>query len=770
MRLSLYRSENRRGSCVRFNSAPADGVAVRLENGAWHAQTVTAGGGTYRFVGVENGRVTVSATDGLKVARAEVNLIADVTTVDLELALGTRLSGLVRSTHGDPVPGADITLEAADYTLYVRSDDGGQYAGLQTSEHSGTLSVRADGFVDLKEPVALTPGEQRHDITLQAEALFGGVVVDEQGTPVSKAILEVDHRQESSDGDGGFLMVRLAPGHHALRITHPAFETANLVVDAPNVLARLELSHGLSISGRAEIPAGAPVPNAAVKVVGTGHDAKTDANGRFVVSGLSAGKAAAEKLTLLAETRGALPLRGRLALTLGHASVTDVRLVMHELSAISGFVEMSTPGPLESGLYVAALPLTDGSDGSDGRRPVATHPQDGGFFRIGPLEEGDYEVVAGVGSESSVRTRTHSGDTQVRLIVPRGTPVRGRVVDGTGAPLKGFTVNDRRFDSDTGEFEVSMAAGTQELTVAADRYLPVKKSVEIVAGAPVSVGDIVLGSGQDVTVQVVRGDTRAPVAGARVVAQSTWDSMFRDDESLATTGSDGRATVHGIGAGDTLVVAAAGFGAQRVSFAAGELEKIVVLTAGGHPKVWVLDSTGKPIEAVVDLTSVEHPADAPRGLTDAVTGLAELSDVAPGKWVVTAHVTSGRVVSATVQIVSGGEQTVELRAPSSTPVVIFDTTQLGAGSWAMLVLPPSFAAPRSLDELRVLDGLAAANTYLSPPDRALVEVLSPGNYLAVLIREDSDKGSAVFSMPLTVTAAVGQVVTLPPPKILTTLR
>jgi len=146
----------------------------------------------------------------------------------------------------------------------------------------------------------------------------------------------------------------------------------------------------------------APLPDAIVSLTlilpgipaaATGFQAVTDANGRFVLERLFAGR-----YQLQVQKSGFAPLTGpfeakTIDVTAGQ-SMTGLELALRTAAVLVGHIVDTNGHPLV-GLTVSALRQTAGADG----RPIATTAQmaqtnESGEFRLASLSEGNYVVIA----------------------------------------------------------------------------------------------------------------------------------------------------------------------------------------------------------------------------------------------------------------------------------------------------------------------------------------------------------------------------------------
>jgi len=306
-----------------------------------------------------------------------------------------RIAGLVRSRHGEPLPGVTVCAHPAaghdagrDDT--ATTDAGGRYeiAGLPPGL-SYHVYVRDDArpgerereAVDLDVPApGLVDGptftvEPPHVLTLR--------VVDRTGRPIPRASVAVVRREDASatrtDG-AGRLLERVAAGACRISIRVPGAPDVGLDVEVPesattvdlgDVVVDLELPPPppvVRVTGRVLAEDGSPVEGAAVVVEGTGDATVSGEGGRFA---LDLGTAGAPE-TVVARTADGR-VSGGVAIDPRAADRGPVDLVLQTLRTVRGRVDG------------AALPRSAGVR----------------LERIGPGASGAIEAPRGLGPDGT---------------------------------------------------------------------------------------------------------------------------------------------------------------------------------------------------------------------------------------------------------------------------------------------------------------------------------------------------------------------------------
>jgi len=569
---------------------------------------VTDADGRYRIDDVAPGEALVTAEGGGWVpkdagdpARGFDPLVAlvepgKVTTVDLVVARGARLAGVVLGPDGAPSPGAVVRALA-------RASDAMPRPGGPTPTFTPTASG-ADGVFLLEglasdrpyDVVVTAPGaaETRVGPTLATTATppprvevrlvpihaIDVLVVDaEKATPVVGATVRVTGTNgiaatsrvgAVTDGQGR-ARVEVAPGAAAtVHVAHEdflPFPGTKVVDGEPRVVVTLRPA--LTISGTVLQPDGTPAAAARVTSDGRGRwvrPTQTDARGRFRLTSLEAGTYDVEARLLKAERVGLV------ATASVAAGTTDLvlKLVRPEGQATGLVVKVLDPdGKPVPRAYVQVDYGNGGSSGSTAEDGVAIVDVSGraaglagatvvvraprartgtllpfGPARLGPLTGHETEVEIRLPVEATVTGVVRD---------PDGAPVRGAVViaatEEQGRNLEGAFTRDggdlprARTDAD-GRFRLGgLADGAEvDVHVAPPPDFPRPEPVRVRGGQQDVVVTLVPGTAVVVTVLDEAG---APVQGATV--NTTVVEERRDEASwrLPQSGPQGRADATG---------------------------------------------------------------------------------------------------------------------------------------------------------------------------------------------------------------------------------
>ncbi|HVI03806.1 MAG TPA: carboxypeptidase regulatory-like domain-containing protein [Enhygromyxa sp.] len=402
-------------------------------------------------------------------AEANTDSVAPTERAEIFLTPESVITGVV--THADtnaPVAGATVQARTSGFF-----GSGGSGAALTDEDGRFRISGLAPGIYELMAATDELFGESAEQIHLglaeQAEsnvrvhpafAVRGRVVIAETGEPCSAGRVNLDG--DDFDGyariedDGTILIQALLPGEYEVKPTcdghMPEDKYEPLVItDASVDGVEWTVHTGLAIRGIVVDHRGDPVEKVNVHAQPKpkpGDDpraqrtsqwgAETESDGSFALSGLLAGD-----YELGVWSQGYPPLPEPVAVELAEGTnVEDLRVVLPATGRLEGIVRDEAGEPVagvtvETGL-VDAWSNNRARTGDDGR------------FRFEHVQLGRHRVSAQIGWFDQMRAPgttdddvqgelvdvTEQATAEVELVVERraGT-IRGRVVDGDGAPI-----------------------------------------------------------------------------------------------------------------------------------------------------------------------------------------------------------------------------------------------------------------------------------------------------------------------------------------------
>jgi len=382
--------------------------------------------GRYRIRGLAKSKLGVLAVaGGYAEGRSREVAISPgqhASGVDITLSAGTYLFGRVADPRGAPISGAQIS---------AKPDVGGQIDSFTDADGmyrvgplSGNVQLVASayGHVDARRSLDLatakgkTALEQREDITLEvADAVLAGTLDDATGAAVGGAQLEIisgaaDGRQVVVGPDGAFSVDMLPAGKLRVRVTHPAYPSAELdaVASKTGETSRLRLPLGGQIEGvLLDDNTGGPVAGMTLDATGPAGqtaEAVTDDKGLWKLGPLRPGP-----WKVIVKIPGYLPFSKDVDVKVGsapgqtHATNRDVRIDLVRGALVGGVVRDSR-GTRMKGATVTVRR----ADGTGSEVDATTDAQ--GEFRIHDCPTGQLIVSAELGdAKGSTSTNVRAG-------------------------------------------------------------------------------------------------------------------------------------------------------------------------------------------------------------------------------------------------------------------------------------------------------------------------------------------------------------------------
>lgn len=450
-------------------------------------RAATDADGRFHFNDLQPGLLTVEITprDAAVPPSKRVELRAgERRRLDLALAAGVRIHGVVSDVHGQPIAGAEVGL-GASFQRAVRTDVQGHYevAGIGGASRRdlGDLRARANGFGGERKNLAAQPPEStRIDFVLQRARIATGRVVDAEGEPIagvyvagvgSKTVAEEsrsDWESTTTAPDGRFELANLhAQIDHQLFLRKDGYGTR--VYDFPaDEDQHRRIDYGdlvLHPAGRIEgvltSQTGEPIPDHLVKLRGANADlgrfrpgaaalqktwvtavrhSRTDTHGRFHFADLPGGR-----LKVTAAVRGRPGANAEQSVDLPEGGeATDIALSLDLGTPITGVVRTPDGAPA-IGVFVQVA-------GGPNRPRIRARSGAGGRFELLGVSEdmGVVELFTIVGSYNwynadaqlgaSRPTFARGGDSDVVLELRRLSTLTGVAVNAGGKPLADIQV------------------------------------------------------------------------------------------------------------------------------------------------------------------------------------------------------------------------------------------------------------------------------------------------------------------------------------------
>lgn len=358
---------------------------------------------------------------------------------------------------------------------------------------------------------------------------FEGIVVDAYGHPIAGATIAGQGWELRVDAGGRFEL-DLPRGQRQLRVHSPGYATTETFGDAPEggriVLDREAQIAGQLIDGLSRAPIGA----ARLLLLGsTLRQARTDAAGRFLFSGLPAGS---YRLRAWAPGRSA-----RSAETIEVEAGDEVKLLLEGWPAftVAGDVSVESTGQACAKPYVVmrgALDVEEARGDEDGHVVFPAVSAGSYAVEVSCKDQGGlYLPRLDVGAE---------GPSPHRWVIPRGRQLRGQVLGRAGRPRAGTPVfgealgrtgfrGGMTLTDDQGRF-VLRGLGVGSIEVSAE--LEDVSTSTLVAGGARDVDGVVLRPPQ-----VERSMESAPTRLEGVLASADGRPLYSTELVVSSSGS-----------------------------------------------------------------------------------------------------------------------------------------------------------------------------------------------------------------------------------------
>lgn len=581
-----------------------DEAIVRIEGSSvWPPLELPMGesrDGSFIFEELPDGVYAIEVTAKGKASVPLENVTPDM-RVDLALIDAYEVPVRVVDAEGEPVPAARVTLSYASVAMLKKSAETDEQGAARVGPVvPGPYVVRADadGYLPSRVEEVLVEGELAEPVqlVLQRAGALAGVVVDENGEPVPRAIVEIRTEVEFTAGEADARAALFA------RAAAPRAGAGSLGVTTGPVPDIPGLDEPDEVGDRGLL---------------------TDENGRFEVEGLFPGAYS------LVAYHG------------GHASSAPVDVQLRSGEARDGLVLTLREGQRLTGRVrdTRDFPVEGARVSVDRSSFVFTDRQ--GLFDAGHFR-GTVEITVRAQGLAPLRTsvtlRNRPKDVELTLL-DADSSLEGRVRDGNDRPIDGVVVqlelDDRLSPMRFGEtdsqgvfaFE-NLPAGGATLSLEHRDYSPLERAVRI-RGATGPI-ELVMNEGWVVELMAVDADTGEAIGNARV----------KSGIITARMGRDGTVMLDGLPDIATLTVSAPGYASERRTVSRGETddELVVELVPGGSVEGTVVDDLGQGLGGVV----VEVRTRRGRALIGqdrtSRTGAYRVDDVAAGDVVIIARV------------------------------------------------------------------------------------------------------------------------------------
>lgn len=412
--------------------------------------------GRLRVEGLVAGRWSLEArAPGHAPVEAEVQVPA-ARELTVELPAASVVEGFVVDERGQPAAGAEVLLGGPQAYSMVTGEGGG--FSVEVAPGTYVLTARrGESAGALERPLVVAMGRTVRGLQVrlgQGAEVHGQVVARASGAPMAGARVDVSPRLANGDSgravadeQGAYRVPGLAPGSYDVVVSAPGYSEAMrrgvTLRPGERFELRFELSGTGGVEGVVRDGGGRPVVGALVRAQPEGLvpqaesaiEARTDAQGRYQLSGLPAGPALVSVRKEPARTGGSQAVQVEEGLT------QQVDFTLDQPGTLEGrVVRQGAGGPPFDSLRVILLPLREDGPGAD----FATVEVDrAGTFRS-ELSPGTYFVMLRSADPehervmNSVQTLIFPGQTsqvELQLEAPeRELELRGVVLEPDGSP------------------------------------------------------------------------------------------------------------------------------------------------------------------------------------------------------------------------------------------------------------------------------------------------------------------------------------------------
>ncbi len=542
-------------------------VLVRKDERARAREARSLVDGGYRLDRMQPGTFRVEAT--------AAGHAFDWATVDaprqeplaIRLPAERRIAGTVMDRDGKPVEGAEVGAffdrGTAGPLAPIRTDASGRFMIGRLGEERGSVQVEAGGFAR-EERWFDVPGKEDLQFILVPEAILEGkVVAAEDGSPIRGARVKLGgsgrEQEVESDSQGEFRFDKLRSGSCWFQVEHDDFvhrsfggrklTSGDWIKRQIFRLHRGFTVHGVVIDAATKVP----VPLAEVRIDERGANNRdrhatlklTTVDGAFEFSGRSSGT-------------DVYSVRAK-----GYVAVSDLVREVHRYGellivplerggSICGRV-LDPDGLPASGVLVCPSRRTiDWMDRSVDLMIQTTSTGPEGTFCVEGVPAGEFYLESwsrmyfGPPTES-IKLKAGEPVSGVEIRLQRWGTIRGRVLDESGAPVPGATIEhvglvDYRSDAE-GRFVISRVSPvTRSFDVRAKGFLISRRGgLPVVAEGVIEGLDFVLSRGEILSGRVVDAEGQA-VAAARIEALTPSGSTGQE----TLTDADGRFLLSGL--------------------------------------------------------------------------------------------------------------------------------------------------------------------------------------------------------------------------------
>lgn len=481
--------------------------------------------------------------------------------LDVRLLRAGTLAGRVVDPAGQGVPEARIfVVPGHPVGSHGKTDQEGAFCLEDLPVNAERrLVVRKKGFANrVTDAFTLRPGECRtgFQVRMSRGSTLSGRIRNEAGEPVTNAYLYLQHDDQLGihhggrpnvrpDTEGRYKITGLPAGRYSFQVLANGYigrKRSGIVLGEDSVLENIDvvLDRGLTITGRVVDDEGRPVNKASVTafqfslVKGMATRSvytRTDAQGRFTLSGVPAGSC-----SVCPRKQGFERLEESVGVMAGDQGV--VLVLRCAARGIHGRVSRVDTGAPVQQFFVRCF------CGHEARSWKFNDAE--GRFQIEDLKPAEYHLEAGTDdgliSSGLVRVKLMpAGDSrQVDLTVGPGASLEGRVLAPDGSPLAGADVTVHRRNGPSGRVGTArtgrlgrftmrgLVPGEHGVRAQHADWIESQETVAVVRGRVAEVEIRLLEKGGILEV-VVKDGEGAPIADARVEIRRPDGSIVHPD-------------------------------------------------------------------------------------------------------------------------------------------------------------------------------------------------------------------------------------------------
>jgi hypothetical protein len=274
------------------------GIIVSVEG--TDKEAITSRDGAFVINGLIPGSYTLNYTDSnhKTITITDVNVV-DATFTNLETqvleSITGSLTGFIKNSQGNAISGVNVLIE--ELGIATLTNDQGQFNLNNVPAGLFTLSVQKSGYTGFKTQITVKPNAEvaLGDFNIDAFALTGRIEIagleDLSGTSVS--LLNTQFTA-LTDAQGQFTISGIPAGEYQLQVTLAGYQTQVFTVSVSEQAPTFTFADPISliqfkIGGTVNLNTSSDNSNVIITVEGKNVTASSNAQGDFVLTGLTAG-------------------------------------------------------------------------------------------------------------------------------------------------------------------------------------------------------------------------------------------------------------------------------------------------------------------------------------------------------------------------------------------------------------------------------------------------------------------------------------------------